>query len=442
MGIKIESKFNALSQVQTPGAGARLARRVTAVLLFGIVVLFLPWTQNITSSGQLTSLNQSGRPQVINSAIAGKIEKWFVIEGQKVNKGDTILQISEIKDYFLNPALISRTREQIENKERAISSTESKTQALERQIKALEAGLKFSIEKTKNKVKQSRLKVQSDSTDVVAAKIDWDIAQKQYERQKELYDKGLKSLTELEQRKLKLQESQAKMISVENKYMASQQELINAEIELNSQYAEYTDKISKAESELNSTFGYLYDAEASLAKLRNEYSNLVIRNQFYFITAPQDGYIVKASKEGIGEIVKEGDEVISIIATDNQPAVELFVKPIDLPLIQIGDKVRIQFEGWPALVFTGWPGASFGTFGGVIRVIDRNISLNGKFRILVVPDTKDHVWPEQVKMGSGAYGWALLKDVPVWYELWRNMNGFPPDFRDELIGTDKAKKEK
>jgi len=23
---------------------------------------------------------------------------------------------------------------------------------------------------------------------------------------------------------------------------------------------------------------------------------------------------------------------------------------------------------------------------------------------------------------------VLLKDVPIWYELWRQINGFPPDY--------------
>jgi RsmE family RNA methyltransferase len=25
-------------------------------------------------------------------------------------------------------------------------------------------------------------------------------------------------------------------------------------------------------------------------------------------------------------------------------------------------------------------------------------------------------------------GISLLKNVPIWYELWRNINGFPPDY--------------
>jgi hypothetical protein len=116
--------------------------------------------------------------------------------------------------------------------------------------------------------------------------------------------------------------------------------------------------------------------------------------------------------------------------------VQLFVKPIDVPLIKVGRKVRIQFEGWPALVFSGWPDVGFGTFGGRVAVID-NIDSAGKYRILVVPDPDATPWPEAIRVGSGAYGWAMLNDVPIWYELWRQLNAFPPDYVGQ--GTENLK---
>ena len=90
--------------------------------------------------------------------------------------------------------------------------------------------------------------------------------------------------------------------------------------------------------------------------------------------------------------------------------------------------LALIFDGWPAFFFTGWPGVSLGTFGGQIVAIDRNISSNGKFRILVAPDANDHPWPTAILPGGGAKGIALLSNVPVWYELWRVINGFPPEF--------------
>jgi hypothetical protein len=31
-------------------------------------------------------------------------------------------------------------------------------------------------------------------------------------------------------------------------------------------------------------------------------------------------------------------------------------------------------------------------------------------------------------MGNGAKGIALMKNVPIFYEIWRNINGFPPEY--------------
>ncbi|MGB5387644.1 MAG: biotin attachment protein, partial [Eudoraea sp.] len=40
----------------------------------------------------------------------------------------------------------------------------------------------------------------------------------------------------------------------------------------------------------------------------------------------------------------------------------------------------------------------------------------------------DHQWPKDLRVGSGAYTIALLEDVPIWFELWRQLNGFPPNY--------------
>ncbi len=160
----------------------------------------------------------------------------------------------------------------------------------------------------------------------------------------------------------------------------------------------------------------------------------------YSLTAPQDGNITKPKRPGLGETIKEGEELLSIMPAKYDLAVSMYVKPVNLPLINQGQKVRFMFDGWPSVVFSGWPNVSFGTFGGEVVAIDNFISENGKYRILVAPDPTDVAWPERLRVGSGANGLALLNDVPIWYELWRNFNGFPPDFyqlEDKLEKEDK-----
>jgi membrane fusion protein, adhesin transport system len=97
-----------------------------------------------------------------------------------------------------------------------------------------------------------------------------------------------------------------------------------------------------------------------------------------------------------------------------------------VPLIQKGREVRLQFEGFPALQFSGWPSVSVGTFGGTVEVIDLVDSKNGEYRLLIKPKKDDEIWPKQIRMGSGVFGWVMLQDVPVWYEIWRQLNAFPP----------------
>lgn len=434
----------AMEMVRTPQLGRTLAYWISGIMLSLILILFLPWTQNIASKGTLTALDPQDRPQTVQSTIAGSIERWHVQEGQLVQKGDTIVSLSEVKEKYFDPELLDRLSEQVEAKEGAVEATQAKAVALEDQIKALREGLKFSLAKGRNKVEQTRLKVQSDSMDLVAQRVEVEIAQNQFARQENLYEQGLKSLTELEARRLKLQETQAKLLANQNKLASSRAELQNSYTELNSLQAEYADKLAKAESELSATRAYLYGTVGETSKLRSEYSSTLERSRFYQVLAPQTGYLVRTLRAGIGENIKEGEAIATIMPDDPKLAVELYVQPMDLPLLYRGAPVRLQFDGWPALVFSGWPNLGFGTFGGKVAVID-NTATNGLYRMLVVQDPEQEKWPEAIRIGSGVQGWAMLNTVPIWYELWRQLNGFPADYTGDIPvngATTQTKEEK
>ena len=415
-------------------------RFLLAFAIVAFVVLFLPWTQNVNGAGYLTTLTPDQRPQTIQSPIPGRIEKWFVREGQLVEKGDTILFISETKNEYFDPQLVERTGKQIKAKEASVSSYEGKVGALNTQISALAKERSLKLEQARNKLLQAKLKVQSDSIDLEAANTNITIAQRQYDRVVQLESEGLKAVTDLEEKRLKLQETQAKLISQENKLLASRNEILNAEVEINRVKAEYTDKISKAQSDMFTAQSNQFDSEAQVTKLENEFTNYSMRNDMYYIRAPQKGYINKAIQGGIGVTFKEGDRLVGIMPADIDMAVETFVKPLDLPLMHLGEKVRIQFDGWPAIIFSGWPNASYGTYGGEVVAIERFISDNGKYRILLAPDPEDQAWPPDIRVGSGATTIALLEDVPIWYELWRQLNGFPPNYYQPEEGVVNAKK--
>ncbi|WP_142783616.1 HlyD family secretion protein [Changchengzhania lutea] len=410
--------------------------------ILGIIVLFLPWTQNITGQGLVTTLKLDQRPQTIQSQIPGRIEEWFVQEGDFVKAGDTILRISEVKSDYFDDKLVERTGNQIEAKSSSVTAYQGKVSALNRQVSALKNEQSLKLQQTQNKFLQSRLKVKSDSIDFEAAKTNTIIAERQFDRIKMLQEEGLKAVRDVEEKRLKLQETQAKLISQENKYLASQNELINAEIELSRIKAEYADKISKSQSDMYTAQSGQFDATAQVTKLENDYTNYKKRNSLLFVTAPQSGYINKAIRGGIGGTFKEGERLVGIMPSQYDLAVETFVKPIDLPLLHINEKVRVQFDGWPAIVFSGWPNVSYGTYGAKVVAIENFISDNGKYRVLLAPDETDHSWPKAIRVGSGSRTIALLEDVPIWFELWRQINSFPPNYyqpetKDSALNKDK-----
>ncbi len=430
IGVENFKRFKSFREsVYTPPKGRTPGRTITLYLLAGLITLLcLPWTQNVRSSGIISTLNPQQRPQQVNSFIAGRVAKWSVKEGDYVRKGDTLVVITEIKEEYLDPAQLQRLAEQIEAKGASIKFYRSKAETTDSQSEALNQSRSLKLNQLRNKLKQYQLSVQSDSMSYVAAESQLKFASEQMRRQEQLFTAGLKSLTELEQRKQAYLDALSKKMSAENKFYNSRNELSIIEIEQSATEQEYREKILKASGDGFSALSDMSSTQSEVAKLRNLLSNYKLRRSFYVITAPQSGQVIKTGKAGIGETVKEGDALFEIVPISFDRAVEIFVDPIDLPLIGKGQEVRLQFDGFPAIVFSGWPNSSYGTFPGRIAAIDPSISLNGKFRVWITPVKAEKEWPRRLSYGTGAKCIALLNDVPIGYELWRKLSGFPPEY--------------
>ena len=302
---------------------------------------------------------------------------------------------------------------------------QSKITATENQIDALQAARSAKLRQLQGKLRQAEVKIRSDSADMVAAENDWKVATLQYNRQKAMHDSGLVSLTQLENRNQVYQTSVARKISAENKYFASKQERAILDLEISAVQQEYVEKVSKAEGDKFSSLSMVATSQGDIAKLQNQYASYVIRNGMYYVMAPQSGQIIKARTSGIGEVVKEGEMLVHIVPDQAEYAVELYVRPVDLPLVSPGQEVRFLFDGFPAIVFSGWPEASYGSYAGLVSAVESDVSENGKFKVLIKEDPSYRKWPKELRIGTGANGIALLNNVPIWYELWRNINSFP-----------------
>lgn len=437
VGRKLKSFSHVYRQNQT----SKVRRVFWFIIFITLIIMFIPWTQNIRSEGAVTTLRQEQRPQQMNNIIPGRIVKWWVKEGDNVKKGDTIIQLAEIKDDYLDPNLLQRTDQQKNAEQLTIDFYQNKVGSIAQQMDALQNERDLKLSSIDNKVIQTRRKVQSDSIKVIAAKNEMNVADRQLEGATKMFEQGVIALTEFERRKVLHQNTNAKLIGSQNDYNNSKQDLLILQLERSGAIQEYAEKIAKAQGDQFQSQSQIASGQGKVAKLQNQYDNYRIRSGQYYVLAPQDGQVIKAEKAGLNEIVKEGDMIIEIVPKDFELAVEIWVRPMDLQLLNMGQKIRFMFDGFPAIIFSGWPSASYGTFGGKVVAIESNLSNNGMFRVLVVEDKTDRVWPKNIKIGAGAVSFALLKDVPIWYELWRQVNGFPPDFyKDQQEGKNVKEK--
>ena len=403
-----------------------------------VFIMFLPWTQNIKTQGNVNTLFQEQRPQKLNSPIPGRIIKWYVKNGDVVKKGDTILQISEIKDDYLDPLLVERTQEQVQAKKGVRDYYNAKISTTENQIAAITAAKDLKLNQIKIKIAQLQNKLKAEQAELTAVNNELKIAQDQLNRQNKMYEEGLVSLTQLQQRNVSYQNALAKKTSAENKLAQTQQEIAAQNIEQNAVIQEYTEKLSKTEGDRFQSMGQVAGSTGDIAKLENQVATYKVRKGLYYILATQDGQITQLTKAGIGEIVKDAETIGIIVPKNIDYIAEIYVKPVDLPLIRENQKVMLTFDGFPAIVFSGWPNSSYGTFSGKIIAIENSISENGLFKAIVAEDKTQKRWPPNMKIGTGASGIAILNDVPIWYEIWRNINGFPPDYYQ--VNTQKNEK--
>jgi len=394
-----------------------------------IIIMILPWTQNISGKGKVTTLRPNQKPQTIQSPIPGRIEEWFIKEGDFFAEGDTLMRISEIKSDYFDDNLLDRTKDQIDIKSNSVDTYSSKIEILNLRINSLNTERKLKIDQAINKRTQIYLLAETDSLNMEMVKTNLKIIRTQFDRVNQLHLDGLKSTKDVEAKRLKLQETLTKLEMYKNKFLASKNKRTNSNLEISRIKATYQDKISKAKSDLYSAQTSSNDAQVQLSKLNTSFSNYSKREDYRYIRATQSGYVNKIYKSGLGETIKAGEKLMLIMPKDYELAVETYVRPIDLPLIHIGENVSVQFDGWPAIVFSGWPNVSYGTYSAKVIAIDSYISKNGKFRILLSPDQEaEHPWPSAIRIGSGAKTMALLDEVPVGFEIWRQLNSFPPNF--------------
>ncbi len=451
--VESDLHLPAIRLSQTPRAVRRLAFGLVLVLFLLLPAAgFVPWTQTVPGQGQTIAFHPARRPQFIVSPIEGRVKKWHVVEGDRVRAGQLLVDLVDN-----DPLILERLREQellalqrLTLADGRVKDQESRLQYVrqEREVLLAEAGYR---------VEQAQAQVLVAQQELERARFDLQREELNYQRTLRLYRSSLGegkvvSKDELEEAERRRNLAKAQVPLAEARVKLAEKTLAAAEAQ-----REATDKRTAAL--IQTEEAALKAALSEQAAVRQQY--LMVRSQVQRqenqrVYAPVSGVIFRilANAEAGGQLVRPGER-LAVLVPDlkeakgpaelallgglaygfydpltwgNYPAIvaELYIDGNDLPLVHKGAPALLLFEGWPAVQLASFPQVAAGTFRGEVYLVDPTSDGNGRFRILVAPAAGEK-WPEYeyLRQGVRAQGWILLRQVPLGYEVWRVLNGFP-----------------
>jgi membrane fusion protein, adhesin transport system len=427
------SVLGTLKAVETAPVAKRIAKGM--LKLFLVLFLFLgftPWQQNVRGIGRVVAYTPADRQQLISAQVEGRISRWLVREGSQVKQGDILAELLDN-----DPQLLQR----LESEQKAASAkqeaTDNRVNTSREQLRMAEHARPQAISAAQSRVEMANERRQAADQSVQAAKAAKQTATLNLSRQQQLRGKGLASQRTLELSQLEMAQRAAEVERTQSALVAAKSEVNAFTSDWQKLEADASANVEKSRADLNKAIEDQNSVRADILKLQTR----LARQQTQTVTAPRDGVVLRLLANPGAEMVKPGQGLAIFVPDTEERAVELWVDGNDLPLIVTDSRVRLQFEGYPAIQFGGWPEFSVGSFGGKVALIDATDDGKGHFRILVRPDPKDIKWPSTrfLRQGVRVNGWVLLGQVTLGYELWRLFNGFPPLILPEPYSADMPK---
>jgi multidrug efflux pump subunit AcrA (membrane-fusion protein) len=425
----------ALASAATPRAVRILARLVLLSFLAAPFALALvPWQQTVQGQGKIVAYAPVERMQVLTARISGQIRRWHVVEGTRVKLNDPVVDIEDN-----DPELAARLEAQRGFLVERLEAAGLEVAELKAAANAQEAARDAAIGAAEANREAARKAIEVAEQAGANAKFAQGFEHNRYKMFEELFNNpqfgGLESRLSRDEAQMRSDRATTDSDKATAEIERARAGLLTQEALLLQADAAGLSAIAVARSNLRKSEQNLFSVEREIQDIDNRIERFKAR----LVVAPCDGVVfrIEASIGQGGQFVKEGDDLCTIVPDTSDRVVELLLDGVDAPLVLAYAErtghlphVRLQFEGWPAVQFSGWPELAIGTFGGRIRQVDAASSGGGKFRVLVEPEQRlaGDPWPDAqfLRQGNQAIGWVFLNRVPLGYEIWRRLNGFPP----------------
>ena len=415
--------LTALQAVRSPRGMRKLAAALGVLcLLLPPVLLTVPWQQNVQASGRVTAFDPLDRIQVIPAPVTGRLVELLVQEGDYVEKGQVLARMAD-----QDPQFAVRLEQQLEFAREKVNAARDTMEFFDQQRRFLEGAREQAIQSARFAYNVAVENVRVTQRELDGLRADFEQKRLDRERKATLWERGVVS-------ELDFQRAEADFLSAQAMVEAAEARVEQARNTERAKEADIGRVASDTQAEIESINSAREEARANAALAENELTEATTRlerQKTQVVTALRSGTVLRVYAANTADFLMQNDPLIELIPDTDLLAVEVWVRGIDAPLITPGRTVRLQFEGWPAVQVSGWPSVAVGTFGGVVQFVDAHGDENGRFRVLVLPDPDGAPWPDQryLRQGVRANGWVLLDRVTLGYEIWRNLNAFPPSLR-------------
>ena len=426
---------SALAGAATPQIVRVLARLLFITFLAAPFALALvPWQQTVQGQGMVIAYSPVERMQVITARVSGQIRRWHVVEGTRVKMNDPVVDIEDN-----DPELAARLDAQRGFLAERLVAARLEVAELTAASKAQESARDAAIQAAEANRQAARKAIEVASQAEANARFAQGFEVNRFKMFEELFNNpqfgGLESRLSRDEARMRADRATTDTDKAVAEIQRAQATLLTQEALMLQADAAGLSAVAVARSNLRKSEQNLFTIEREIQEIDNRIERFKAR----IVLAPCDGVVFRIAADvgQGGQYVKEGEDLCTIVPDTNDRVVELLLNGIDAPLVlayaeRTGHMphVRLQFEGWPAVQFSGWPELAIGTFGGRIRQVDAASSGGGKFRVLVEPEQRlvGDPWPDPqfLRQGNQAIGWVFLNRVPLGYEIWRRLNGFPP----------------
>lgn len=412
--------FPAVREVRTSTHARSLARLLVALLVVGVLALLVPWQQTTRAAGKVIAWHPNDRQQVVDAPVEGRVASVLVTEGSHVSEGDVLVELTDN-----DPELMERLRLERDALSARVDSARAAVLEMEGRILDLQEARMRAVGAADARLRTATDRRVAAEERIVEMEAQLARDEAQLQRREKGLQEGVASERDLEVARADRDRSVAQLAQARATAAAARNEEAAAREDLARVAADADANVAAARNARDQAEMTEQSAVAELARTDVRVS----RQETMHVKAPRDGRVLRVVANPGSELLKAGDPLVVLVPDTESRAVELWVDGRDVPFVRDDATVRLQFEGWPALQFVGIPGAASGTFGGRVVLVDAATDDgSGRFRVLVAPDDGEAAWPDSsvLRQGNRVAGWVVLGRAPLGYELWRQVNGFPP----------------